>query len=278
MNKLHYKAVIFDMDGVIFDSEKKVIECWEDTAKQYNIPDIKETACKCLGINATVTKQIFREVYGQDFDYDYYKSIMRNLFYERYGNGRLPLKPGIRELLKYLKTLGIKIAVASSTRVEMVSKELTDAKLAEYFDVIIGGDMVERSKPEPDIFLKAVSELGAKPEECFVIEDSYNGIRATYNAGIKGIMVPDLIGPDEEMRNKSFIILDSLTEVKSYLDSVYIYPHMCRCCKRDIINNPFDICNYCGWEDDIVQNENEDFSGGANKLSLREYKKNFISQ
>lgn len=275
MRSLKYEAVIFDMDGVIFDSEVKVLECWEDTAAIYNIPHIKETAMKCLGINATVTKQIFKSEYGEDFDYDFYKGKMRDLFYERYSGGRLPLKKGIRELLEYLKRLGIKTAVASSTRVMMVEKELKEAGLYDMFDVVIGGDMVEKSKPNPDIFLVAAQKLGVRVERSFVIEDSYNGIRAAYNADIKPIMVPDLVKADEEMKEKSFIILNDLLEVKDFLASNKVFPHLCRCCGDSVISHKNDICDVCEWEDDYVQNSDENYAGGANELSLVMYRKEY---
>ncbi len=212
------KAVIFDMDGVIFDSEKLVIECWQEVAEKYHIPNIENICRECLGVNSVETRQKFLDYYGQDFPYDDYKKEMSDLFHGLYDDGRLPIKVGIRELLEYLKAAGFRTAVASSTRSAVVRQELTDAHLIEYFDVVIGGDMVTRSKPCPDIFLKACDELKVKPDEAYVIEDSYNGIRAAAAGKIAAFMVPDLMPPTEEMRQLATKIFDNLLEVEDYLD------------------------------------------------------------
>ncbi len=212
-------AIVFDMDGVIFDSEKGVIECWKEIADKYGIPDIEAACRECLGINATATRERMKKRYGQDFPYDEYKKEMSALFHGKYDGGRLPKKPGVHELLEYLKQQGIKIALASSTRRETVMQELGDGGLLHYFDEVVCGDMVERSKPEPDIFLKACELLGINPAESYAIEDSYNGIRAAYAAGMKPIMVPDLAEPTEEMERLAEVILSSLIEVKDYIAS-----------------------------------------------------------
>lgn len=212
-----YNAVIFDMDGVIFDSEKKVVECWQEIAAKYRIKDI-ETACReCLGLNREATKTIFLERYGKDFPYDAYKNEMSALFHERYKDGRLPMKPGVEELLQYLKEQKKGIALASSTRSDIVTRELSDAGILSYFDVVIGGDVVKRSKPEPDIFLRACEELRTEPGDAYGIEDSYNGIRALSAAGIRAIMVPDMVQASEEMKELSEIVLPNLWSVQDYL-------------------------------------------------------------
>ncbi len=212
-----FDAVIFDMDGVIFDSERLVVECWAETAAKYNIPNIEEACAECVGINATATREKMKLRYGQDFPYDEYKAEMSALFHARYGEGRLPMKKGIKELLEFLKENDIRIALASSTREAVVKQELKDAGLLDYFDAVICGDMVSKSKPAPDIFLKAAETLQIVPERCYVIEDSYNGIRAAYSANMRPLMVPDMLPPTKEMEELSEYILPSLIEVKQYL-------------------------------------------------------------
>lgn len=216
MNK-KYKAVIFDMDGVIFDSEQCIIECWKIVAEKYQIPNIEPVLYQCLGVTYEEGKRIFLTYYGEDFPYDKRKEERSDLYHERYDGGRLPLKPGVRELLVWLKENGYKVGVASSTRKEVVTKQLEDAGLLKYFDNITCGDMVARSKPEPDIYLMACERLGVQPEDAVAIEDSYNGIRSAYLAGMFPIMVPDLLEPDEEMRKLSGRIFESLIEVKGWL-------------------------------------------------------------
>ena len=210
-------AVIFDMDGVIFDSERLVIECWKVVAEKYGIENIEEACFECLGINAALTKELMKKRYGETFPYDAYKKEMSAIFHSRAAGGKLPQKKGIKELLTFLKENQIPTAVASSTRREVVMRELEEGGLLPYFDRVICGDMVERSKPEPDIFLKACESLSIDATEAYAIEDSYNGIRAAFRAGMKPIMVPDLAEPTEEMEKLACCILPSLFEVMTYL-------------------------------------------------------------
>lgn len=211
------KAVIFDMDGVIFDSERAVYNGWLELAAKYNLADIEKIYMRCVGVNSERTRQIFIDYYGEDFPYDEYKAELSKDYHTKYDNGRLPMKPGIKELLISLKENQYKIAIASSTRTWLVEKQIEDAGLRQYFDVIVGGDMVERSKPEPDIFLKAAELLGVLPQKAYVIEDSYNGIRAAFAGAMIPIMVPDLMEPDDEMKEKARYIFKDLYEVKELL-------------------------------------------------------------
>ena len=208
------KAVIFDMDGVIFDSERAVYEGWMELAEKYHFADLEEVYVKCIGVNSKITREIFMGHYGEDFPYDEYKAEQSRNYHAKYDGGRLPMKPGIKELLVALKANGYKTAIASSTRTALVEQQMKDAGLRMYFDVIVGGDMVERSKPEPDIFLKAAELLSVSPEQSYVIEDSYNGIRAAYAAKMIPIMVPDMLQPDDEMKAKARYICKDLYDVQ----------------------------------------------------------------
>ena len=170
------------------------------------------------GNNRQETGKRFREKYGNDFPYEAYKKEVTALFRERYGEGRLPLKPGVAEILKELKQRRVPLAVASSTRSDIVRQELEDAHLLPYFDTVLGGDMAPRSKPEPDIFLAAADALGAvHPANCYVLEDSHNGIRAAYRAGMHPIMVPDMQQPTEEIRGMAEVVVDHLLEALEFL-------------------------------------------------------------
>ena len=213
------QAVIFDTDGVIFDSERLVLECWQVIAEKHNIPDIVEICMRVQGNNRQETGKRFREKYGNDFPYDTYKKEVTALFRERYGEGRLPLKPGVVEILQDLKQRCVPLALASSTRSDIVKLELEEARLLSFFDAVLGGDMAPRSKPEPDIFLAAAKVLGAIPANCYVLEDSFNGIRAAHRAGMHPIMVPDMQQPDEEMRGLAEVIVDDLPKAMGYLQA-----------------------------------------------------------
>ena len=211
------QAVIFDMDGVIFDSERLVIECWEEVAAKHNIPDIVEICMRVQGNNREETGKRFREKYGKDFPYETYKKEVTALFLDRYGEGRLPMKPGVVEILKELRRNNIPLALASSTRSDIVKLEMEEANLLPYFDAVLGGDMVSRSKPEPDIFLAAAAALQAEPKYCYVLEDSYNGIRAAYRAGMHPVMVPDMQQPTEEIRGIAEAVVGNLPAALAYL-------------------------------------------------------------
>ena len=214
---MKYKAVIFDMDGVIFDSERLVLEGWQEIAAKYGIKGMEEVLPRWLGVNAQATREIFREYYGQDFPYDEYKKEASALFHSRYGNGKLPLKPGVKELLSYLKENGYLVGLASSTRQAIVEQEIRDAGLMPYFDNLVCGDMLKRSKPEPDIYLKACENLDVEPRMAVAVEDSYNGIRSAKRAGMVPVMVPDMVQPDEEMRSLAHKICKDLFEVKNWI-------------------------------------------------------------
>lgn len=211
------KAVVFDMDGIIFDSERKVVECWIEIAAKYGIKDIEKLCRMCLGTNSIETRRLALEFYGEDFPYDERKAEQSALYHERYDGGRLPMKVGVKELLEYLKQRGLKIALASSTRRVVVENQLRDAGILPYFDKVVCGDMVSHSKPHPEIFLRACEELSVEPECAIAIEDSYNGIRSAHAAGMRPIMVPDMAEPNEEMEALAEVILPSLLDVIEYI-------------------------------------------------------------
>ena len=211
------KAVIFDMDGVIFDSERCTYECWKRLADREGLADFDSLYYSCIGTNADRTRELFLAAYGEDAPYETWRAEESALYHSLYDGGRLPKKPGILKLLTYLKGKCYYTAVASSTRTEVVTAQLHDGGLDIYFDKIIGGDMVTKSKPEPDIFLKAIEGTEYTPSDCFVIEDSYNGIRAAHAAGMKGIMVPDMLPPTEEMERLAVNIVPTLEEVMRIL-------------------------------------------------------------
>lgn len=213
------KTVIFDMDGVIFDSEVLICEIWGEIAKEYGLANMDEVMVRCIGVNHAETEKIMKEEYGEDFDYNFYMKISSKIYHSRYDGGKLHMKPGVFEILEFLKSNGYKTALASSTRIETVTNQLKAAGIYNYFDEVIGGDMVSKSKPDPEIFLKAAEKLGVSPKDAYVIEDSFNGIRAAYSAGCVPIMVPDMLAPDDEMKEKAYKVLKSLLEVRDFLSN-----------------------------------------------------------
>lgn len=217
---MQYQAVVFDMDGVIFDTERLVIEFWKEVAKKHNIPNVEHTCIQCLGTNRVRTREIFLENYGADFPFDPYRAEVTELFNTHYKGVPLPTKPGVRELLSYLQEQDIKVGLASSTAQHLVRDEIGTAGLLPYFQTLVCGDMVEHSKPAPDIFLKACEILNADPTKSIAIEDSFNGIRSAHCAGMTPIMVPDQIQPTDEIRALAFHVMPSLLDVLNWLKTL----------------------------------------------------------
>jgi len=212
------KAIVFDMDGVLFDTERVCRDCWVTIAEEYGIRDMFEVFPLCIGRNRLGSGEVIREHYGDGFPYDEFREKASQLFWktlEEHGN---PWKKGVKELLDFLKTENWRVGLASSTRREAVLRHLEKEGLKDYFSVVIGGDQIVNSKPAPDIYLLACRELGVDPEETFAVEDSYHGIRSAHRAGMRPIMVPDLLPATEEMEGLCEVIKEDLLQVKEYLE------------------------------------------------------------
>ena len=211
------KAVVFDMDGILFDTERLCMEVWNEFADEMGIENIEKALVGCIGLNRTDTRIFLENFYGKDFPYDELRQTTSERMAKRMEK-EIPMLPGVRELLDYLSERKVPIGLASSSRSEVIKSHITRAGLTDYFQVVVGGDMIEHSKPLPDIYLIACEKLGVSPEDAYAIEDSPNGIRSAYSAGMKAIMVPDLIEPTEEMEEKATVILPSLFAVKEWFE------------------------------------------------------------
>lgn len=207
------RAVVFDMDGVLFDTERLCMEGWKRIADKRGLRGMEETSRLCIGLNGNDTRQLVLERMGADFAYEEFRQQVSDWVWEHIRRQGLPVKPGVNKILPYLQQSGTAIGLASSTRYSSVVSHLKQAKIIDYFQVLITGDMIEHSKPQPDIYLLACKKLGVKPGEAYAVEDSPNGIRSAHAAGMKPIMVPDLIQPDAEMEALSCHICKDLTEV-----------------------------------------------------------------
>ena len=158
---MKYKAVIFDMDGVIFDSERLSLACWEETAKKFGLTGIERYCDLSRGVNEAGSAKIFYSLYGENgLTYEECRAENSRLFHSRYDGGRLPMKKGVTELLSYLKEKGWIVGLASSTKEATVTQEIRDAGLMPYFDNLTCGDMLKKSKPEPDPDRAAGTEYG----------------------------------------------------------------------------------------------------------------------
>lgn len=213
-------AVVFDMDGVLFDTERLCQDSWLTVAEERGLPGMEEIFPRCIGRNANDSRRIVLDAYGEKFDYEGFREQASAWFWNYIEKNGLPVKPGVRELLAWLREKEWTVGLASSTRRSSVLNHLEQAGIRDYFKVIISGDMVEHSKPRPDIYLLACRKLGVEPEQAYAIEDSPNGIRSAHAAGMCPLMVPDMIAPDEEMRRLSAGIFEDLGEVLKFLDAV----------------------------------------------------------
>lgn len=213
------RGIVFDMDGLMFDTERLVIKGWDFAGKQtgYNISE--EIVIKTLGVNAEDTRHIFLEQFGRDFDYDAIRKIRIDFVTDYIEKNGIPVKTGLIELLDFLKANHYKMTVATSTERERANYYFRKANVSDYFDDIVCGDMIKRGKPEPDIYLKACEIIGLPAEECLALEDSTTGILSAYRAGMKPVMIPDIVKPNEETCKILYAKLSTLLDVIELLNN-----------------------------------------------------------
>ena len=214
------KAIIFDMDGLMIDSERVTFECYQERLKDMNLTMDEEFYKTLLGKTIKGIYQRFYDVYGNDFPIENVIQDVHQLMAERFETEGVPVKKGLVELLHYLKDNNYKTIVATSSNRDRVDKILAQAKITEFFDDSICGDEVTKGKPTPEVFLKSCQKLGVNVDEAIVLEDSEAGIQASYDANIKVICIPDMKYPEKQYEEKTFKILKDLTEVTAYLKSL----------------------------------------------------------
>jgi HAD superfamily hydrolase (TIGR01509 family) len=220
--KKHEKVslVIFDMDGLMFDTERISIGAWQKAGASYNIKIHEETIVKTIGLNIIETERVFKEDLGEDLLFQKLKSgKMKNVLEYVKQNG-MPVKKGFYETIKDLKKRGIKTAIATSSERERVETYLSYTNINDEFDTIVCGDEVQKGKPEPDIFLEAAKRVSCKPEECMVLEDSDNGLIAAYNAGMIPVYIEDIKRPQKSVLELIYKELESLFDVTGLLDEM----------------------------------------------------------
>ena len=207
------RLAIFDMDGLIFDTERLFMAEKHKILKDYGYPARKEDYIQTIGLAGTQLKNKLRELYGPQYPADEISRKTRDAVNRQIEASGPDVKPGIETLLKWFRIHGIICCVASSTKHVYVEHYLTLAGLDNYFSYIIGGDEVSRSKPEPDIFLAACARGQFSPADALVFEDSENGILAASAAGIPVVCIPDLKQPDPDIAEKAVVILASADQV-----------------------------------------------------------------
>lgn len=212
------KGAIFDMDGLLFDTERLFCESWTAMAEQFGQVPRPEFPAAVAGTSGEGMREVIRRYYPAVDAYAFQRGcIARTADILRAG---LPEKPGMREILTFFQENGAKIAVASSSGPEMIRDNLRRAGIASYFDAVVSGSEAAHSKPAPDIFLLAARRLELAPEECYVFEDGINGARAGIAAGCATIMIPDLFPPTQDLRAGCAGIFPSLLAAKQALSQI----------------------------------------------------------
>lgn len=191
-------GAIFDMDGVLFDSERLYSDTWHEIAADRGITLAADFTSKISGTGGEDLPKIIAGFYGIEDGQEIVDECLKRM------NAKLslgvPVKPGVPEALKFFRDRGYKICVASGSPVPMIEANLKRANLMEFFDELVSGQDFPKGKPNPDIFLHAAKVIGCEPSSCYVFEDSLNGIRAAYAASCHAVMIPDLTQPTDEIR------------------------------------------------------------------------------
>ena len=209
------KAIIFDMDGVLFDTEKIYLDVWTKVFDKYGYKMTKEIYCKVIATGRENVKKVFKEEFGENIPIDKMYKEKDEALYEEIKK-KIPIKDGAYDLLKYLKDKKYKLALATSASKERMEKQLNQSDFKKLFDEIVCREDVEKAKPNPEIFLKAANKLKVSPEECIVIEDSSAGVEAAYKGNMTPIHVVDLKEADEKIKRYSYKSFNNLYEIKSY--------------------------------------------------------------
>lgn len=211
------KAVIFDMDGTLIDTEKHYIRIGMELAREmgYEIP--LETILSMRSLNRKFSKPMLLEKYGADFDFEYFHSTRRVRLHEALEKYGIEKKPGVDEILDFLKRGGYRTAVATATDFERAKAFLCRIGIFEKFDRVISVSNVENGKPMPDVYIEACRQLGEDPADCAAVEDSPNGVVSAYRAGMRVIMVPDLSEPEEEILPMLAGVAETLVDIQKYI-------------------------------------------------------------
>lgn len=209
------RGAIFDMDGLLFDTEMMYQQTWRELAEEMGVVLGEHFVNDISGTSGSHMCRVLEKHYGVSDGMTVRDECMRRMREKQ--KKPVPMKKGVHEILEYFRTHGIKLAVASSTEKEQIENNLTLAGIRDYFDEVVSGNEVAHGKPAPDVFLLAARKISCQPEECYVFEDSFNGVRAGVAAGCRTIMIPDLFEATEEMYEICWGVYPDLQVVKGSL-------------------------------------------------------------
>jgi len=222
MNKdtLNLSAVIFDLDGLLFDTERVACRALTKALVSMGVSPADDLYPKMIGRTLRNAARQLLAAFGEDFDAERALELSTVYFNEDVEANGIPQKPGILELLDTIESKGLKKAVASSSPRDYVERKLTHANILSRFQAIVCGDAISHGKPAPDIFLKAAELLQVDPARCLVLEDSVAGVKGGHAAGMSVIMVPDMVAPTEETHSLVYQICTSLHDVNTLLENM----------------------------------------------------------
>lgn len=213
-------GIIFDMDGILIDSERQSNEGWLWAAEQLGVDMPMWLIDSFKGAPAELCCKFFDDYYKGAIDYWKAKELRTKHVYKIRETEGIPVKKGVKEVFEYISNNGLKCAVATSTRRESAEKTLHTIGVWDYLDAVVYGDEVEHGKPEPDIFLRAAEAIGVSPADAIVVEDSINGIKAGYAAGMRVVHIPDTIIIDDDIRKFTYMVCDDLNGLIDVVESI----------------------------------------------------------
>jgi len=214
---MNFQAAIFDMDGLLLDTERVCLEIFEQACNAVNVPFLRDLYLSAIGKNSAGIEQTLRQGYGPELDYPVLHTEWRKRYDAVVKHQAIPVKEGVIELLNWLKTNNIPTAVATSTQRDVASIKLRLAELDQYFDAYATGCEVKNGKPDPEIYLLAAQRLNIAPEKCLAFEDSNNGVKSAVAANMKTYQIPDLVQPCEDIIALGHQISPSLNHVLNEL-------------------------------------------------------------
>lgn len=212
------KGAVFDMDGLMLNTEKLLVRFWKESAKEYGYNMTDEQVFGIRSLSRKYSVPFLKGIFGEEFPFSEVRSrriSLMNDYIDKYG---FEVKKGLFELLDYLRDNNYLIAVATATDRERAESYLKKIDAYRYFDAVICGDMVTNGKPDPDIYITASEKLGLSANECVAFEDSPNGIKSAYSAGCRVVMIPDLTPPDNEIKPLLSGVYESLDKAVDFFE------------------------------------------------------------